>query len=140
MKSSRICAVLGVTEKFTLRGPITPKLLCRGSMSIAVSSCVLTWKGGANCTTPWGLSLAVTKMSTSEALMSTLTKLVEVIRKEKRRATSGMESDRVCWLVCDMVCVRVCVCIDVCVWVCVCVCVCVSCVGGVVCVCVVCVL
>ena len=87
--------MLGVTEKFTLRAPTRPNDLCRGSMSVVVTSSVSTWRGGANCTMPWGLSLAVTKMSISEALMSALTKLVEVIWKEKRRATSGMESERV---------------------------------------------
>ena len=95
LKSSGVCAVLGVTEKFTLRAPTRPNDLRRGSMSVVVTSSVSTWRGGANCTMPWGLSLAVTKMSISEALMSALTKLVEVIWKEKRRATSGMESERV---------------------------------------------
>ena len=52
LKSSGVCAVLGFTEKFTLRGPTRPNDLCRGSMSVVVTSSVSTWRGGANCTIP----------------------------------------------------------------------------------------
>ena len=64
VKSAGVEAVVGTTEKFTLKGPTSPKFLRRGSMrTVSVSSVSMT-RGGVNSTSPCGLSLAVMMMST----------------------------------------------------------------------------